>query len=410
MAAKRKISIRKILQTLLTLSVTSCCVVAIVSASNIEDEKVLKSVAIHYNNCKKYHSVEEQEIMDLAITNRNIDILHTPASRLDIHAMEKTIKSNPWIANAQVFIDNERILHMYVTQRIPVVRVFQQNGVSYYMDTTMSIIPLSSNYIYYSTVVTNVPELKNDSMGWALRKDIISMVRTIHADSFWSAQISHIIVDSAGMYELTPILGDHRILFGDANGVKEKLGNLFAFYKNVLNRIGWDKYQVLDVRFNGQVVASPSLPYSGPVDKAATNMNWVNSIVETEAKNDAKDSLKTKDIKVAQVTQNKKSAPVTQPVKATEKKPATTAQNKKNLPVKPPAKADLKKGTPAVDKNKALVKQTGKPPVKPPPKQAPPDKQVTAAAKKKTQKAPGKEVKVVPKKTTGNKETQKKPQ
>jgi cell division protein FtsQ len=214
---------------------------------------------------------------------------------------------------------------------------------AYYMDTTMSIIPLSSNYIYYSTVVTNVPELKNDSMGWALRKDIISMVRTIHADSFWSAQISHIIVDSAGMYELTPILGDHRILFGDANGVKEKLSNLFAFYKNVLNRIGWDKYQVLDVRFNGQVVASPSLPYSGPVDKAATNMNWVNSIVETEAKNDAKDSLKTKDIKVEQVTQNKKGAPVTQPVKATEKKPATTAQNKKNLPVKPPAKADVKK-------------------------------------------------------------------
>jgi rRNA-processing protein FCF1 len=79
MAAKRKISIRKILQTLLTLSVTSCCVVAIVSASDIEDEKVLKSVAIHYNNCKKYHSVEEQEIMDLAITNRNIDILHTPS-------------------------------------------------------------------------------------------------------------------------------------------------------------------------------------------------------------------------------------------------------------------------------------------------------------------------------------------
>ncbi len=409
MAAKRKISIRKILQTLLTLSVTSCCVVAIVSASNIEDEKVLKSVAIHYNNCKKYHSVEEQEIMDLAITNRKIDILHTPASRLDIHAMEKTIKSNPWIANAQVFIDNERILHMYVTQRIPVVRVFQQNGVSYYMDTTMSIIPLSSNYIYYSTVVTNVPELKNDSMGWALRKDLISMVRTIHADSFWSAQISHIIVDSAGMYELTPILGDHRILFGDANGVKEKLGNLFAFYKNVLNRIGWDKYQVLDVRFNGQVVASPSLPYSGPVDKAATNMNWVNSIVETEAKNDAKDSLKTKDIKVAQVTQNKKSAPVTQPVKATEKKPATTEQNKKSL-VKPPAKADVKKGATAVDKKKALVKQAGKPPVKPPPKQAQPDKQVTAAATKKTQKAPGKEVKVVPKKTTGNKETQKKPQ
>lgn len=308
MAVKRKISIRKILQVFLTIVVTTCCIIAMVSASKIDDSKVLKSVAIHFKNDKKYHFIQEHEIMDLAINNRHIDIQHTPISKLDIHTMEQLIMADPWVAYAQVYVDNEHVLHMYVTQRIPVVRVFQADSKSFYLDTTLSIMPLSANYIYYTTVVTNVPQLKNDSTGRKLRKDIISLVRTIQEDTFWNAQISQVIVDSAGMFELVPILGDQRILFGDASRMSEKFHNLFVFYKNVLDRIGWDKYQTLDVRFRGQVVASPSLPYNGPVDKEVNKMNWINSIVETEAKNDSKDSVKVADVKSAQAADKKSSA------------------------------------------------------------------------------------------------------
>ena len=84
-----------------------------------------------------------------------------------------------------------------------------------------------------------------------------------------------------------PVLGQQRIIFGDTSRIKEKFSNLYSFYTNVLNRVGWDKYETLDVRFKGQVVAAPSLPYKGPVDKAATGMNWINSIVQTEARIDS---------------------------------------------------------------------------------------------------------------------------
>ena len=102
MAEKRKISIRKILQLFTTIVVTTCCVVAMVSASRIEDSKMLSSVAVHIRNDKKYHFVEQQEIMDLAINNSNVDIAHTPVSRLDLHKMEQLIRANPWISDAQV--------------------------------------------------------------------------------------------------------------------------------------------------------------------------------------------------------------------------------------------------------------------------------------------------------------------
>lgn len=297
MAEKRKISIRKVLQVLTTVVVSTLCIIAMVSASGIEDKRTVAGVAIHIQNDKKYHFIEQNEIMDLAINDKNIDVTHTPLSRLDLHDMEKTIMADPWVAHAQVFIDNEHVLQMYVTQRIPVARIFQQNSQSYYMDSTLSIMPLTRNNIYYTTVVTNVPELKNDSAGWALKKDIVSLVSTLQADSFWNAQVSHVVVDSDASFELIPVLGDHRILLGNTDMMRDKLNNLFAFYKNVLNRIGWDKYQTLDVRFKGQVVASPSLPYKGPVDKAIDKMNWINSIVETEAWNDTRDSIKHTEVK-----------------------------------------------------------------------------------------------------------------
>jgi cell division protein FtsQ len=279
MSTKRKISVRKIIQVALTIVVSAGCIVAMVSAARIEGNEKISNVAIRIRNEKKYHFIEQKEIMDLVINERDIDITNTTLANLDIHSMERTLLADPWVAAAEVYVDNARVLNINVTQRVPVARIFGQNDTSYYLDTTLSAMPLSKNFIYYTTVVTNVPRLQDDSAGTAIKKQIVTMARAIQADSFWNAQVSEVIVDSDLTFEFTPVLGNQQIVFGDLSNMKEKFSNLFVFYKDVLNRIGWDKYDRLDVRFNGQVIASPSLPYKGPVDKAVVTMNWINSMV-----------------------------------------------------------------------------------------------------------------------------------
>ena len=91
MKTKRKISVRKILQVFLTVVVSVGCLIAIVSASRIEDSKTVASVAVHIKNDKKYHFIEEKEIMDLAVNNRGIDGMNTPISHLDVKGMEQVI-------------------------------------------------------------------------------------------------------------------------------------------------------------------------------------------------------------------------------------------------------------------------------------------------------------------------------
>lgn len=275
------------LQVLTTFVAAVSCITAMVSASRIEGKRTLERIEVHISSGKKYHAIEEKQILDETINSRNLDIMHIPVEKLDIQSMERTLRADPWVADASLYIDARKVLHMSVIQRIPIARLFLQNGTSCYMDNTLSLMPLAPNFIFYTPVVTNVPILSNDSTSLSVKKQVALLVRNIMADTFWNAQVSQIIVDSDFSFELVPVLGQQRILFGDTSRMKEKFNDLYVFYTSVLNKIGWDKYESLNVKFKGQVIASPSLPYKGPVDKANASMNWVNSIVETEARIDS---------------------------------------------------------------------------------------------------------------------------
>lgn len=331
MAKKRKISVRRVLQVLLTLVATTACVMGILSAARIEDNKRLSGIDVQIVNGKRYHFLNEQDVKNMLIDNRHVDLNSTPIGKLDIHVMENIITANPWVGDAQVYVDNNRLMHVNVTQRVPVARIFEANGNSYYVDTTLSDLPLSEKYVYYTTVVTNMPELKNDSLSRSLKAQVLKVVRFVENDTFWNAQVSQIIVDSNYSFEVVPVLGNQRIIVGDTSRLAEKFDNLFLFYKNILNRIGWDKYQVLDLRYRDQVVASPALPWKAPVDKALSNMNWVKSIIDMGAKKEGIDTALKITPPAVTVTEPKQQPKAVPAVKQTDKKTIVRANNKTDI-------------------------------------------------------------------------------
>ena len=432
---KRKISVRKILQVLLTFVAAAGCIVAMVSASDLEAEKPLKQLpVIQIKNDRRYHTVEQKKIMDLAIYDRGIDILNTPVSRLDVRGIEDAIMSDPWVANAEVYIDIDRVMHINVTRRVPVARIFRADGESYYIDSTLHTMPLSPDYTYYATVVTNAPVIKDDSAGRALKGQLVALCRRVNTDSFWSAQVSQIAIDSNRAFELMPVVGNQKVVFGDTSRMDEKFANLFVFYKNVLNRIGWDKYETLDVRYRGQVVASPMIPYNGPRDAAIKKMNWITSIEVTEAQKAHEDSIRSAQAYAAAVASAKakaaalarkraeaeaakraaaKAAKTGHPVKdkkvkdtkaAARKAEKARATGKVKHKEEPRAAAGKKKADKAAPHHKAKATAghvAAKPPVK-----APPPKKAAGKAVKEKKKENRKESKNKPK-AADKKQTQK---
>ena len=279
MAEKRSISVRKIIQALVTVLLLTACVLATISAAKIQNKKTIRSINVTIKNEQTCHFIDKQEVEKMLLEQRHIDLKSTTIQKIDLRQMEQILLANPWIENAQVFVDNNRVLNVNVQQRIPAIRIFQQNGDSYYIDASLHRLPLSENYTHYSMLFTNVPELKDDSVGTVLKVKMLRLADFIQQSSFWNAQVAQVTVNDDKNFELTTVLGNQRILIGDTTALKEKMANVFAFYQHIINKIGWDKYEVIDARFSNQIVASPSLPWKAPVDRALTNINWVKSIV-----------------------------------------------------------------------------------------------------------------------------------
>jgi cell division protein FtsQ len=283
MEKQRKISVRKVMRLLVTVVSTTACVIAVLGSAQIQEMKPLRDVKLHIRN-SQYRFIDSNELWRDLIMKANIVEGQTRLSILNVRAVEQNAMDNPWVAQAEAYLDNKRDLHVFVTQRIPVARLFFENSSSSYVDTNGNLLPLSDQYTFYTPVVTNVPVWANDSVNKAIRKQVVKLVRFIERDSFWSAQIAQISVTPELKFEMTPVLGTHKVLFGDISSMEQKFEHLFAFYKTVLNKIGWDTYQSIDLRFDDQIIASPAVPWNPSVQNPISNMDWVKSIIASAPK------------------------------------------------------------------------------------------------------------------------------
>lgn len=87
---------------------------------------------------------------------------------------------------------------------------------------------------------------------------LITFVEFVEADDFWRSEVVQIIAStsSSGALELSfvPRSGNFRIYFGRIERVEQKFDKLARFYRNGLDKLGWDRYRSIDVRYAGQVV------------------------------------------------------------------------------------------------------------------------------------------------------------
>jgi len=264
MSEVKKISTKKVLRFAIGTVVVAIFMVALIAASRQQNNKSVKGMEVHLNDENEFSFLQKKDIETLLFRNRRINLTQTAIAELDLKLMEEVARTNPWVAKADIFVDNRQILQVNILQREPVARIFDINGNSYYMDSMLNTMPASQGYTFPAPVFTNVPVFRNDSVKINLFEKIAYLSKVIGADSFWNAQITQVEVQPDQSFVLTPLFGNQKILVGDTVNIRGKLEHLFAFYKNVSGKVGWDKYEVLDIRYKNQIVASPSIGWVPP--------------------------------------------------------------------------------------------------------------------------------------------------
>lgn len=268
MSKEKKISARKVKRFIATTLLLTGIVALLIAARQKQAQDTIQELVITLKNeGKEENFLRKDDVADL-LTKAGVVLKQQTIASINVDEIENIVRSNPWVKDAEVFVDSKLRLNIEVVQRVPVARVFTDKGKSFYLDEDGYEMPLSERYAYSVPVFTNFRQSGNDSAYESGIASIACLSRYIKQDSFWNAQITQVDMTANNQFELYTTLGAQKIKFGDTTNIEQKLNNLLAFYKEVANKIGWDRYELLDIRFKGQVVASPSLGWVPPKEPA----------------------------------------------------------------------------------------------------------------------------------------------
>ncbi len=243
--------------TTLWVAVCAAVVVLLVAAIRKEEKQQCSGITVNIKGVSNNFFVDKNDILNAL--NEFIDgsPVGQPIGSFNLKAIENELQKNIWVKKAQLFFDNNARLQVDVLEREPVARLFTNKGTTFYIDSSITMLPLSEKFSARLPVFTNFPSdkavlTKADS---ALLKEVLTISMAIQKDSFRMAMIDQVDITAQRTFELLPKIGNTVIVFGDAVNAEEKFDKLLLFYKEVLSKSGWDYYSTVNVEYAGQVVA-----------------------------------------------------------------------------------------------------------------------------------------------------------
>lgn len=234
-------------------------VVAIISAVETKKGKSARDIFIEIKELPDGDSLINQEDVKVTIERSfGYNLLGIPVREIDVARVERVLENDPFVLNADVFLDAKNQLHLEIEQREPILRIIDKNGLNYYLDKYGMKMPLSKHFTARVLVATgNIPPFDPKFLQRKkhILKDIFELTNIIIKDGFLEPMIEQVYVNNSKEYELSPILGDQKILLGNLDNIDDKIFYLKTFYKEALPYKGWQKYKTINLKFKGQVVA-----------------------------------------------------------------------------------------------------------------------------------------------------------
>ena len=167
--------------------------------------------------------------------------------KINLRQIEETLQSKELIEDVQCYKGQNGLVCIDVRQRIPVLRVMNEQGEDFYVDNHGKPMP-GTDYSCNLIIATGrINKLYAE-------KRLVPMANVILSKPFWKNQIVQLNVLADGSVEIVPRVGGHIAYIGQPDGVEKKLDRLQKFYRYGLMQAGWNKYSRVSVEFDNQIV------------------------------------------------------------------------------------------------------------------------------------------------------------
>jgi cell division protein FtsQ len=210
----------------------------------------------------------ESELLDRLIYKRLYQ-KNMKVNVVNVKKIEAAIIKMEEVKKVRVYKNIGNSWNIDVELRNPIARIFTLSQKAYYLDDegfTMGRSTLhTAHVLVFSGFITEIMErtsvkeiINNDSLK-SIRKldDIYRISNYVCKDSLLNALIGQVYLEKNGDFILIPLVGKQTILFGSANSdevVADKFNRLKVFYKEGMPHEGWEKYNTIIVKYEGQIV------------------------------------------------------------------------------------------------------------------------------------------------------------
>lgn len=215
---------------------------------HISEDLVCKKVDVEVADTWGQNYISGNEIVAL-MKNMNVFPVGKNLSEIRCSEIEEKLANNELIKRAECFKTVSGEIKIKVYQRLPILRIFSPAG-SYYIDNERKIMPIPNNF------AVDVPVAAGNINTEYAKNQLYDFASYLQKDKFWNFQITQIYVTSEQDVILTPAVGDHQIILGKIEDYKENLDKLRTFYEKGLNKIGWNRYSTINLKYKNQVVCT----------------------------------------------------------------------------------------------------------------------------------------------------------
>jgi cell division protein FtsQ len=224
----------------------------------MKDDVTVSTIQVTISNVHENHYLEEKDVLKLMRLNMD-NLKGADISQLNFSDIEARIRQSAYVSDAELYSDLKGNLMVNVSLRRPIARIIQNYGPDAYIGEDGTVMPVSEKFSSRVVLISGdfvLKLLKNKNLHEQEEgRQLMLLLNTIREDPFWSAQIAQIDLDVKARAALYTQVGDETIEFGKVQDIETKFRKLKIFYKEVLPRVGWNKYDRVNVEYEGQVVA-----------------------------------------------------------------------------------------------------------------------------------------------------------
>ena len=232
----------------LLLAVVGYLVVAIWKFGGQAEDRTCEGIRVEIIDSIPDGFITDEYVRSI-LTRNKISPEGMKISEVSLEQIEQLMLEESHIECASCYYDAAGRLCIKVVPQQPILHVISQKGEDYYLSSTGLSMSTGTFNVDLCVATGNITKK-------FAAEHLLEFARYIHDDLFWSEQIEQIHVVSPEEIELYPRVGQHVIELGSVNGFQEKLGRLRTFYREGLERVGWNKYSKISLAYDGQVVCT----------------------------------------------------------------------------------------------------------------------------------------------------------